>query len=145
MTRCVCPAAQDSCLCFFRELPDKIVTELLLAGMSTKHLVADIEAVVLIVHRRPFQLSIRQEVEQFAGPGLGADVADIVHPDVPLVAVALIGVRVAPGRVVLLEDADAPAEVTQHGGGRHTAHAGADNDRVITLGKAVGPVAPTDT
>ena len=111
-----------------REVAEEVVPERLAAGHGVVDLVADEEAVVVRVHRRPGELALREEVHHPAQRGPGTHVADVVHADVPLVAGALVAVGGAAGRVVLLEHRDALAEFRQQRRCREPADARADDD-----------------
>ena len=132
-------------VCFLGELAHQVVAKRLLAGHRVEDLVADVEAVVFVRHRCPLELSAREEIEHLAGTGLCADIADVVHTDIPLVTVALVGMGVAACRVVLLEDADAPAEFGEQCRRRQPSHARADDDGVIVRRKSLGAVTIADT
>ena len=128
----------------FRKLPHEVVAKLLAPCPRVIHLVADVEAIVFLVHRRPLELAVGQEVEHLARAGLRAHITDVVHTDVPLVAIAFIGMRVAACCVVLFEHADLPTQLAQQGCRCQAAHAAADHDGVVGLGKPARPVAVTD-
>ena len=128
-------------LLFCRELPDEVVTKFLPAGNRVEDLVADIEAVVLRIHRRPFEIAARKKVEHFFYPRLGADIADVVHAHIPLIAVALVGMGITTCCVVLFEHTHFPSKFAQEGRARQSAHAGANNDGVVFRLEAFGPVA----
>ena len=108
--------------------------ELLAAGDVVDHLFAEDDAVVMIVHRRPVQVAVADHIEHPADhrPGF-VHLADVVHAHVPLVAFALVAVGVAAGGVVLLQHADALAQLAQQGGGGQAADARADDDGVVVI------------
>jgi len=131
-------------LLFCRELPDEVVAKFLPARNRVEDLVANIEAVVLRVHRRPLEFAARQKVEHFFGTRLGANIADVVHTHIPLIAIALVGMGVTPCRVVLLEHTYFPSKLAQESRTRQPAHARTNDDSVIFRREAFGPVAITD-
>ena len=106
--------------------------------------VTDEEAIVVRVHGRPRDLALRQEIHEPARHRGATHVADVMHADVPLVTVALVAVRGAAGRVVLLEHRDAPAEFGQQRSRRQAADAGADDQRVIRAIEPRGPITVAD-
>ena len=109
-------------------------------------LVTQKDAIEMVVHRRPLELTVGDVIEQSPAHGsTAAHVADVMHADVPLVTVALVGVGVTASSIVLLEDAYAPAELGKQCGRRQAAHPGPYDDRVIGWCKTFGAVAITDT
>jgi hypothetical protein len=68
-----------------------------------------------------------------------------VNADIPLVAIAFIGVCKAAGCVVLLEYADFPAEFAEKCGGREAAHARADDNGIVVRSEPAGSISITDT
>ena len=85
--------------------------------------------IIGVVQRRPLQLPVGQLVEQSAEDP-PSHLADVVHPDVELVALLDEGVQPAPGLVVLLQDEDLLAGLGQQGGRAQTPGPGADDDDV---------------
>ena len=116
--------------------------EVLLAGDEVVVLVAEDDAVVAGVHRRPFELAVADHVEDAAQWRVRlVHLADVVHAHVPLIALTLVGVREAAGGVVLLQHADLAAQARQQRGAAQAADAGADDEDVVVACGATGPVA----
>ena len=130
---------------FVRKLPDEIVTKRVFASFRVIYLVTDVKTVELLVHRCPLELASRQEVEHPPRAGLCADLADVVHADIPFVTVALVGMGEAPGRVVLLEHTDLATELALQRRCRQATHARADDEDVVGVRQSARPVAPADT
>ena len=132
-------------LLFGRKLCYQIVAEFPLARAGAKHLVANVETVVLLVHRRPFELAAGEEIEQAAAAGAAPHVTDVVHTHIPLIAGTRIGVRIATSRIVLLQHADLLAKLAEQGRRGQAADAGADYHGVVARRQAIGAVTPSDT
>jgi hypothetical protein len=129
---------------FARKMREQVVAELCRAGNCIVGPVADEEAIVVCVHGRPRNLALREEIHEPARHRGTTHVADVVHADVPLVTVALVAVRGAAGRVMLLEHPDAPADFGQQRGRGQPTDAGADDQRVIRAIEPRRPVAVAD-
>ena len=121
---------------FAREVAHDVVAERLASRDRVVGPVADEEPVVMSVHRRPVEVALRQEVHHAARGRPRAHVADVVDADVPFVAVAVVAVRGAAGRVVLLEHRHAPADLREQRGRREPADPRADDERVVRAVRA---------
>jgi hypothetical protein len=132
-------------LLFSRKLRHQVVAELLLAGARTEHLVPDVEAVIFLVHRRPFELTVREEIEHPAGASPATDIANVMHANVPFVTRTCVRVRVAAGRVVLFQHADCPAELAEQRRRGQAADAGPDHQGVVGGRQAVWTVTAPDS
>ena len=132
------------CSRFTRKMGEQVVTELCRARDGIVGPVADEEAIVMRVHRCPGNVALCQEIHEPARHRGATHVADVVHADVPLVAVALVAVRGTARRVVLLEHCNAPAEFGQQCSRGQAADAGADDQGVIRTIESRGPIAVAD-
>ncbi len=98
-------------------------------------LAADDDPVIDLAHVGPLDPAVADVVEHRAHGGAGCHVADVVHPDVPVVARAVERVRVAARGVVPLEDEHLlPAVLGQHGGAGKPADSRSDDDGVVVPG-----------
>ena len=76
----------------------------LLAGQHVKALLAEKEAVVIVVHGSPLQLAVCYKVIQPAGhTPAAADIAYVMHSHVPLVTITAVTVGKAPGGIMLFQ------------------------------------------
>ena len=128
-----------------RKMSDQVLAERLLAGHRIIDTVTDEEPVVVRVHRRPLELVLAEEIHHAAHGGLRAHVAEVVHADVPLVAIALVAVRRTTRGVVLLENGDFPAEFGEQRGGGESTDSRADDQCVVRAVQPGRAVAFSDT
>ena len=98
-------------------------------------LAADDDPVIDLAHVGPLDAAVTDLVEHRAHGGAGCHVADVVHPDVPVVPRAVERVRVAARGVVPLEDEHLlTAVLGQHGGAGEPADSRSDDDGVVVPG-----------
>ena len=107
--------------------------------------VTEKEAIELDIHRLPLELPSREVVEHPIGAGRRTDIADIMDTDVPLIAIALVGVRVSTRCVVLFEDAHALTEIGQESRRGKAAHPGSNDDHVIVRRQAIRTITVTNS
>ena len=109
----------------------EVVTKFLFAGDCVKDLVANVKAVVFGIHWRPLELAAGQKIKHAPGAGSGTDITDVMHANIPLIPLALIGMSVTARRVMLLQHANLPAEFAQKRRGGEATHTRADYNGVI--------------
>ena len=131
---------------FFGKAGFEVVGKLFAPDAKVVAFTTDDDAIVGVVHLRPLQLAIGDHVEDSAQRRVRfVDLADVMHPNIPLVAVALVGVGESAGRVVLLKHADSASEATEQGRIRQPADAGTDDDHVVMLVDALWPITASDS